>query len=49
MTYSGEADDESSEVMLDVESFHYTSVDLFDGRSTITGDVSVVSECVESG
>ena len=49
VTYSGKADDESSEVMLNVERFHHTSMDLFDSSSTIAWDISVVSKGVESG
>ena len=47
-TYSGEGDDESSEIMLDVESFHHSSVNLFDHSGSITRDVSVIGEGVQS-
>jgi hypothetical protein len=40
VTYSGEADDEGSKVVLDIETFHHTSVDLFYGCRT-TGMSSV--------
>jgi hypothetical protein len=47
-TYSSEGNNEESEVVLDVESFHYTALDFLNSRHTIAGDVTVVGEGVQS-
>jgi len=44
---SGEGDDESGEIVLDVETFHNTTMDLFNGGRTITGDVPMIGESVQ--
>jgi len=44
----GERNDESSEVVFDVEAFHHTAVDLLNRSRTITRDIPVVGEGVQS-
>jgi hypothetical protein len=46
-THSGEGDDKSGEIVLNVETFHNTTVDLFNGSRAIAGDVPVISEGVQ--
>jgi hypothetical protein len=47
-THSSEGDNEGSKVVLDVEGFHHTAVDLLNHRGTIARNVAVVGEGVKS-